>query len=107
MLLHDRVGHGQAEPGPLADVLGREKRIEDLRLHVLRHARAIVGDFEDDSIAIEVMPGADDEHAAAVGADHGLLGVDDQVEQDLLNLMRVGKRLRQAGGERLDGRRRC
>ena len=104
MLLHDRVGHGQAEPRPLADVLGREKRIEDLRLHILRYAGPIIGDFEDDRIAIEIMPGADDQHAAAVGADHRLLGVDDQVEQDLLNLVRVGKRLRQASGERLDGR---
>ena len=104
MLLHDRVGDRQPEAGALADILRGEERIEDLRLHVFRHARPIVGDLEHDRVAIEVVPGADDERAAAVRADHGLLGVDDQVEQHLLNLMRIGERLRQAGGERLDGR---
>ena len=48
------------------------------------------------------MPGADDEGAAAVGAEHGLLGVDDEVEQDLLDLMGVGEHLGQTGGERFD-----
>ena len=48
------------------------------------------------------MPRADDEHAAAVGRQHRLLGVDDEVEQDLLDLMAVGEHLRQAGGERVD-----
>ena len=37
-------------------------------------------------------------------ADHRLLGVDDQVEQHLLDLVRIGERLRQAGGERFDDR---
>ena len=35
---------------------------------------------------------------------HRLLGVDDEVEQHLLQLVRVGEHLRQAGGERLDDR---
>ena len=34
--------------------------------------------------------------------EHRLLGVDDQVEQHLLDLMAVGEHLRQAGGERVD-----
>ena len=64
----------------------------------------VVVDFEDDRVAIEVVPGADDERAAAVGGEHRLLGVDDQVQQHLLNLVRIGKHLRQPGGERLDDR---
>ena len=81
MFLDDGVGDGQAEPGAFADVLGREKRIEDLRLDIFRHARPVVGDFEHDGVAIEVVPRADDEHPAAVSGDHRLFGVDDQVEQ--------------------------
>ena len=50
------------------------------------------------------MPGAEDERAAAVGAEHRLLGVDDQVEQHLLDLVRIGEHLRQPGGERFDDR---
>ena len=103
MFLHDRVSDRQPEARPLADILGREERIEDLRLHVFGHARPIVGDFEHDRVAIEVVPGADDERAATVRADHGLFGVDDEVEQHLLDLMRIGERLGESGGKRLDG----
>ena len=51
VLLHDRVGDGQAEAGALADFLRREERVEDLRLHVVRNARAVVVDLEDDRFA--------------------------------------------------------
>ena len=50
------------------------------------------------------MPRAHDEDAAAVGRQHRLLGVDDQVQQHLLDLVAVGEDLRQAGGERVDHR---
>ena len=40
--------------------------------------------------------------AAAVGRDHRLLGVDDEVQQHLLDLVRVGEDLRQPRGERRD-----
>ena len=39
MFLRDRVGHRQPEARALADRLGREERIEDLRLHLLRARR--------------------------------------------------------------------
>ena len=51
-----------------------------------------------------VVPRADDQDAAAVGRQHRLLGVDDQVQQHLLHLVAVGEHLRQAGGERVDDR---
>ena len=89
-------------PVPLPDLLRREERIEDPRLHVFRHARSVVVHFEDDGVALRVVPGADDQRAAAVRAEHGLLGVDDEIEQHLLDLVRIGEDVRQAGGERLE-----
>ena len=59
-------------------------------MHLLRYAGTIIGHLEDHRLALEVMPGADDQRAAPVSPDHGLLGVDDQVEQHLLDLVRVG-----------------
>ena len=53
---------------------------------------------------LDIVPAAHDERAAAVRGQHRLLGVDDQVEQHLLHLMRVGEYLRKAGGERIDNR---
>ena len=49
---------------------------------------------------VAVVPGADDEHAVAVRRQHRLLGVDHEVEQHLLQLVRVGEHLRQARRER-------
>ena len=102
VLLDDRVRDGQAQAGALADFLRREKRVEDLRLQFLRDPRTVVVDLEDDGVAVDVVPAADDESAAAVGREHRLLGVDDQVEQHLLHLVRVGKHLRQSCSQRFD-----
>ena len=58
VFLDDGVGHGQPQPGALADFLGREKGVEDFRPDVARHARAVVAHFEDDRVAIGVVRGA-------------------------------------------------
>ena len=100
MLLRDRVGDGEAEAGPFADFLRREERVEDLRLRVAWNARSIVGDFENGGIAVAVVTGANDQRAASIRGEHRLFGVDQQVEQHLLDLMRVRKDLRNAGRER-------
>src|SRR3712207_7234489 len=42
VLLHDRVRHRQPQARALSDLLRREERIEDSRLHVLRHPWPIV-----------------------------------------------------------------
>ena len=102
VLLDDRVGDGQSEAGAFSDFLRREERIEHARLHVFRHARAIVVHLENHRVFLRVVPGADDQRSAAVGAEHRLFGVDDEIEQDLLNLVRVGEDAGQAGGERLE-----
>ena len=44
------------EPRALADFFRREERIEDLVLHVGRHAGSVVADLQDDGVAIAVMP---------------------------------------------------
>ena len=72
------------------------------RLHLLRDAGPVVVDLENHGVTIGVVPGADDERAAAVRAEHGLLRVDDQVQQHLLNLVRIRKHFRQSRGERLE-----
>jgi hypothetical protein len=48
------------------------------------------------------VPGADHQHAATVRREHRLLGVDDQVQQHLLQLIAIGEHPRQGGGERVD-----
>ena len=80
MLLDDRVGDRQPEACPLANLLRGEERIEDPRLHVFRHAGSIVADVEHDGLPLEVMPRVEHERAAPVRRNHGLLGVDDQIE---------------------------
>src|SRR5215813_9596759 len=42
VLLHDGLRDRESEPGALR--LGREERMEQLRQHAARHARAVVGD---------------------------------------------------------------
>ena len=41
-MARDTLHEGQAEPGPLADLLGGEERLEEMRLHVRGHADAVV-----------------------------------------------------------------
>src|SRR5258706_403206 len=94
MLLDDGVRDGQAKTGALADFLRREKRIEDFRLDLLGNAWTVVVDLEDDRLLLGIMPAAHHQDAAAVGRQHRLFGVDDEVEQHLLDLMAVGEDLR-------------
>ena len=56
VLLHDRVGDRQAEPGALPDLLGREERVEDPRHRIFRHPRPIVVQLEHDDVAVGVLP---------------------------------------------------
>ena len=48
VLAHDSVDHGQAEPAAFAHLLGREERLEDVRLDIAGDSAAGVGDAEDD-----------------------------------------------------------
>src|SRR5678816_4147818 len=104
MLMDDRVSNRQAEAGPLPDLFRREERVENLRLQIIRNTGTVVIDLEDDSLLRRIVPGPHDEDAPAVGRQHRLLGVDDEVEQYLLYLMAVGEDLRQSCRERVDNR---
>src|SRR5262245_54945936 len=89
VLLHDRVGHCQSESCTLAHALRGEKGIEDFRFHVHGNAGSIISDLESHELLLDVVPRSEDERSAAVCRDHRLLRIDDQVEEHLLNLMRV------------------
>src|SRR5689334_12286864 len=73
MTIDDAVNDRQAEARTLADVLGREERIEDLRDHVGRDPGAVVGDGDLDLLALAVRGDADG--AAAVAHAERLRGV--------------------------------
>src|SRR3546814_20000731 len=50
-LFDEAIDLAEAEPGPLADFLGREERLEGAGGHLLGHAVAGVGDGDDDVAA--------------------------------------------------------
>ena len=90
-------------PLPTSFVVKNGSKIRGCTL--LGHARPVVVDLEDDGV---VARGRASVRRTSVprplAREHRLLGVDDQVEQDLLELVRIGEDLRQAGGQRLDDR---
>ena len=63
---------------------------------------AVVVDLEDDRLSLDVVPAAYDERATAIRREHRLLRVDDEIQQDLLNLVRIGEDLGQSRRERID-----
>ena len=99
MFLHDGVRDRQAETGTLANFFRREERVEDLRLQFVRDARAIVVDLEDHRLLSRIVPCANDQNAAAICRQHRLLRIDDEIQENLLDLIAVGKHLRQPGRE--------
>jgi hypothetical protein len=94
MVLDKGPAQRQAEAGALTDRLGREEGLEDPLLELGRNARAVVGDLDPHSSLDRVEGGAHGEAAVAHAA-HGVLGVGNEVHQHLVELVRVGPRLRQ------------
>jgi hypothetical protein len=101
VLLHDPEAHRQAEAHTLADVAGGKEGIEDTRQDVGRDTRAIVDDLQANP-PVSLWSGAgpagsrgrDDagpqhQGAATVAGDHRLFGVADQVDQHLLETVRI------------------
>ena len=82
VLAHDAVGDRQAEARAAADRLGREERIVDARQLLRRNAGAGVGDLGDHAIAVDARR---DRQPAA--ARHRVAGVEEQVQEHLLQLM--------------------
>ncbi len=51
VLLDDAVDRGQTQAGALADILGGEKRLEDMIQRLFVHAAAVVADGQQDILA--------------------------------------------------------
>ena len=95
VLLDDAVADRQAEARALARLLRREERVEDAAQRLGAHAGAAVAERRRHGAV--ATPRADAQRAlrrSSVGA-HRLLGVDDDVQEHLLDLVRVEHRLRQ------------
>ena len=99
MLLHDAVRDGQTEPGPGANLLGREERLEHVRQHLPGDAGPVVDDLRLDRAA--TFAGARSHHdaGAALAVVDGLLGVEQEVQEHLLELARVAHDRREPRGE--------
>src|SRR5262245_46976067 len=81
VFLHDLVADRQSEAGSLSHRFGREEGIEDAADHLGRYAGAGVPD--DHARRISVGPGLDGELARP---GHGLSGIGQEVEKDLIDL---------------------
>src|SRR6266545_6765679 len=102
VLLDDAVGHAEPQARSHPDPLGGEERLEDPGQHVSRNTRAIVRHLGDEPGPI-ALPTRRDAHTNAVtdalltgpAAEDGLLGIEHQIEEDLLELVHVAIDLRQ------------
>src|SRR6185503_19614433 len=83
--MNDAVTHREPESGSLTDRLGGEERLEQLGFVLRRATRARVFDFE---MHLIVLIERADNDAARLGraAAHGLLGIDEEIQDDLLEL---------------------
>src|SRR6185312_9923535 len=106
-LLDEAIDLRQAEAGPLADLLGGEEGLENVRQDLVRHALAGVGHREYGIGAGRELAMAG-RHFGIAGLDrdvpasgHGVAGVEDEVEKGGLDLIGIGQRGPQLGGELL------
>ena len=112
---HDTEDRRQPQPGPLADSLGREERLEDMRAHLIVHPDSAVLNRESQVVAgLEPLLGREEVQATDLGAvlrlrvvlghdhprrldgelaavGHRVPRVDAEVEDDLLDLTGVGE----------------
>src|SRR5208283_5278671 len=109
VVLHDAAHGGKAEPRALAGLLGRVEGLPNVRKGLWRDSRARVLDVQDEPGArhgaVDLLCGALIKHAvlrpeaqhAANG--HRVAGVDAEVQENLVNLRRVGHDGPQVGRE--------
>src|SRR6185312_13271047 len=99
VLLDDPVADREPQPGPLAQRLGGEERVEDPIADRRIDAAAGVGDLDPDPLAPGIGPGPDRDRAAiAAGVD----GVHQQVDYDLVEPRGAAADGGQGGELRLD-----
>src|SRR6185503_18264441 len=84
VLRDDAVADRQAEPRAAAHGLRREERLEDLRADRGGHAGPVVLDDEHERIVLAARGRAD--RASPLRVLDRLLGVDEEVQEDLLEL---------------------
>src|SRR5579864_9229354 len=92
VLLHDSVNDGKAQSGADAGRLRGEKGIENSRSNTWRNAWPIVGNFQRDSAARGAVRANPDVAASAIRQQR-LLGIDEQIQDYLLQLVRIRHRL--------------
>ena len=95
MGFHDPVAERQPDAGARADVLGREQRLEDAGLQLLRDAGAVVGDPELDELPELQMPRLDGQSPRPIDLVEGVFRVHDQVGHHLSELVGVHHHRRQ------------
>ena len=106
-LLDDPVHHGEAQPGPFALLLGREKGLKEMRLRLLIHPVASIPHRQQNVRARldagrSLWRGLSDRHVARFDRQTSALGhriprIDGKIHNDLLNLPRIrsdGSRVR-------------
>src|SRR5712691_28928 len=88
MVLDDAIADRKPEPGALADRLRREKGFEDLGLDLFGDPGSRVADLDLDSVPLSQTRGDLDRAGPAL---HGLLRVDQEIHEDLLELIGVAE----------------
>src|SRR5262245_19164588 len=84
MLLTDSIADGKAQTRPLSYLLGGEKRVENASQILRSNSRAGIADLQMDSPLL--MPCPHRQNSGAFLLPHGLLGIVDDVHDDLLEL---------------------
>ena len=99
MRLDEATRYRKPDAGAGAHRLGGEKRIEHARADIVRNAGPVVGNFDNNKIAIGRRAYANPPRLRL--SLQGLLGIDQKVGQNLGHLVGIAEDGRQAGGERL------
>lgn len=108
-MLDETINHREPKAGTLALRLGGEERLESLLDDIGGHARTGIGDREHDILtghdlgmrpAVGIVEkGIADLDSQLAGAVHRISGVDRKVEQRILDLDRIGKRIPETAGD--------
>src|SRR5260370_40025571 len=76
---HNPLNCIEAKPGPLADSLGRKKRLKDARLYVRRNSRTVIANLNHNAIGFTI-----NSHPESAFAVHGVNRIVNDVGPDLV-----------------------
>src|SRR5262249_55014718 len=99
VLLHNAVGDGQPECGAFTHLLRGEEGLEDARHDLRRNAGTVVLELDHDPAApaFDACASASANGVALARGEDGMLGVKEEIEDPLLELVDVAFRGRQVG----------